>query len=71
MIKELITEKEKVEEKETKDLKEVEIPKGFYVGEVVTGTANVIALDGKTVNEQELLVALAKHSQEQTGFKFE
>ena len=67
----MVEDEEKVEEKETKNLKEVEIPKGFYVGEVVTGTANVIALDGKTVNEQELLAKMANHLKEQTGFKFE
>ncbi len=65
----MVEDEEKVEEKETEDLKEVEIPKGFYVGEVVTGTANVIALDGKTVNEQELLVKIANHLKKQTGFE--
>lgn len=61
------------DEKETKDPKKVEekINTGFEVVEVVTATRKVLAFNGKEVDTQELLVALAKHSQAQTGFKFE
>ena len=49
--------------KETEEPKEEKVeekfPEGFYLGEVVTGKENVIAFDGKTINEQELLVQVA------------
>lgn len=52
------TEIETKEETETKEVK-TESPKGFYVGEVITGRQNVIAFNGETVNELELLVKVA------------
>lgn len=61
-------EQKEVEEKEV-EKKEVETPKGFYLGEVVTGTAKIIALDGKPVDEQELLIKMANILKDQLGMK--
>ena len=62
----MVEDEEKVEEKETKEVKN-----GFELVEVVTQTAKVVVYNGKEIDIQELLVALAKHSSKQTGFKFE
>jgi len=45
------------EEKEKKEVQET--PKGFYVAEVPTSTARVVAFDGQVVDSDELLVKMA------------
>jgi hypothetical protein len=48
---------EKMANEETEN--EKEIPKGFYLAEIPTGFANVIAFNGKQVSAEELLVKIA------------
>jgi|AntAceMinimDraft_17_1070374.scaffolds.fasta_scaffold10710_9 hypothetical protein len=57
-IKEEPKEIKKVEEvKEVEELKEV--PKGYYLAEVPTSFANVIALDNKQISVEELIIKIA------------
>ena len=58
-----------VKEAETKVEAKVELPKGFYLSEVVTATERLIAFEGKQVLADNLLVDIANHLKEQTGFK--
>jgi hypothetical protein len=60
------TVKKEVEEKK----EEVqETPKGFYLAEVPETYRRFVALGDKEVDEKYLLVEMAKHLMEQTGFK--
>lgn len=59
---------QKPEKQEAKEV-EAEMPKGFYVQEVVRSTERLIGFEGKQVLADDLLVQLANHAKEQTGFK--
>lgn len=58
--KEVLENKEVVNETpEVEEPKRLAKPTGYYLAEVPTGLANVIAFEGKQVSAEELLITLA------------
>ena len=56
---------EKVEtEAEVNEVKEVKVPKGFYLAEVPTGFAKVIAKGEEQISAEDLIVKMANALEE-------
>ena len=67
-----MSEEEKKIEVVKEEIKEVvkeEKPTGFYLAEVPTSMTTVIAFEDKQIPAEKLLLEIANHLREQTGFE--
>lgn len=62
---------EKEEKPETPKEEKAEVKEGYKVKEVVQSTTRVLTYNGEQIDADVLLVKMANHLKDQTGFKFD
>lgn len=73
-MKEVDMQKKEEVKEETKKIKEdnkEDFPEGFYLTEIPENYRRLIAFKDKEINIDMLIVKMANHLREQTGFKIE